>query len=79
MEADPLEYCNLAVNISYSEQTEKMRNKLTAIIKESLYKDAVVKKSFKVYPKPKDYQNEDEGLLFQDGIGSLPDIPGYTD
>ena len=79
LEADPLEYRNLAVNISYSEETEEMREKLAGIIKRSVFKDSVIKKKFKVYPRPRDYKSEDEGLLKQDGKGSLPDIPGYTD
>lgn len=79
MEADPLEYRNLAVNISYSGETEELRKKLAGIIKDSHFRECVVKKKFRVYPRPRDYRSEDEGLLFQDGNGSLPEIPGYTD
>ncbi len=78
-EADPLEYKNLAVNCCYEEKTTEMREKLVAVIKDSEFHNAVEKKKFKVYPRPRDYRNEDEGLLFQDGSDSLPNIPGYTD
>lgn len=79
MEADPLEYRNLAMNCCHEEKTKELREKLTDIIKNSKFKDAIIKKDFKVYHKPMDYRSEDEGLLFQDGAGSLPEIPGYTD
>lgn len=78
-EADPLEYTNLAQNISYREKTDELRKKLTDIIKKSCFHEAVVKNKFRKYPPPKDYISDDEGLLFQDGEGSLPNMQGYTD
>ncbi|MBN2559058.1 MAG: sulfatase-like hydrolase/transferase [Clostridia bacterium] len=76
--ADPFETHNRAENCLYDSTTGWMREKLCRIIKESIFSDAVYKRRFKDYPLPKDFIGEDEGLLFQDGSGSLPDIAGYT-
>ena len=67
-----------AENLLYGEKTKEMREKLVEILKHSAEKDAVEKNHFKKLKKPDDYKSEDEGLLFQDAEGSLPDIKGYT-
>jgi hypothetical protein len=54
-----------------------MRHKLVNILKHSIYDDAVEKNRFKKLRKPDDYKGEDEGLLYQDAEGSIPDIEGY--
>ena len=78
MSADPDECHNRAENLLYGEKTKEMREKLVEILKHSMEKDAVEKNHFKKLKKPDDYKSEDEGLLFQDAEGSLPNIKGYT-
>jgi arylsulfatase A-like enzyme len=77
--ADPLECHNRAEDLIYGEMTTGMRKKMVSIIKKSKYKDAVYKDRFVKYRPPDDYKTEDEGLLFQDAEGSIPEIEGYTD
>lgn len=77
--ADPKETHNGAEDMIYDEKTKEMREKLVEILKHTKDDGAVEKNHFKKMKKPNDYKSEDEGLLYQDGVGSIPEIEGYTD
>lgn len=75
--ADQLECHNMAADCINDEKTKEMREKLIDILKDSTFSNAVLKNQFKVFKHPEAFENEDDGLVFQDAEGSLPDIAGY--
>lgn len=77
-DVDETECKNLATEPKYMDSIKELKSLLITQLKNDGLTDIIDGSEFKKFGIKIPYTHEDEGYLFQDSKGSLPDLKGYT-